>query len=106
MEQRAAAVRNRFDLPIEQWETIRKLLRTHLANAASLYSQIECRGWDADRTEAHELNQLLGVAAEDMLQHVIVISDLIVPASGGNFGSAARFGQKRNTGPASQIQVV
>ena len=91
MEQHGAAVRNRFDLPIEQWETISRLLRTHVANAASLYSQIEYNGWDADKTEAHELDQLLGVAAEDMLQHVIVISDLIVLASGGNFRSAAHF---------------
>jgi hypothetical protein len=97
VEQHAAA-RNRFDWPIEQWETISRLLRTHLASAASLYSQIEYPGWDVDKTEAHELDQLLGVASEDMLQHVIVISDLIVLASGGNFRSAARFGSEAEYG--------
>jgi hypothetical protein len=99
-------IRNRFDVPIEQWETIGRLLQAHLAHAASIYSQIQCDGWESDQTEIHEFDQLLGSVAEDMLQHVILVADLIVMASGGNSLPTERRVQKRYTGPPCQIQVV
>jgi hypothetical protein len=107
MEQPASvSVRNTFDMPIVQWEMIGRLLRSHLAYAASLYSQIQCDEWEPDQTEPHELDRVLGTVAEDILQHVILVADLIVMASGGNSSLPEGPVQKRNTGPPCQIQVV